>query len=159
MLASNVKLQSIEEAVDKIRCHLHNHQAIYDWFSRKEAQSVSPDTRGRGLTIIRSVPPPSQKSLGLPPPRNSGSCKPRLARLKGGTGNHGEFKSEIQKLSCAVKNSASPGSSNPLPGPQGEAVSTAVSLAIQKGNALNYCEKVLLNQGARKLLSRTPRVR
>ncbi|XP_052098908.1 uncharacterized protein LOC127733629, partial [Mytilus californianus] len=48
MLASNAKPKSIEEAVDKIRWHQHNHQAIYGRAARKEVKSVSPDTRGKG---------------------------------------------------------------------------------------------------------------
>ncbi|CAC5409396.1 unnamed protein product [Mytilus coruscus] len=66
MLASNVKPQSIEDAVDKTRWHQHNHQAIYGWSSRKEVKGVSLDTEEGGITITWSVPLPSRKSLGFP---------------------------------------------------------------------------------------------
>ncbi|CAC5385322.1 unnamed protein product [Mytilus coruscus] len=41
--------KNIEEAVDKIRWHQHNDQAIYGCAARKEVKSVSPDTRGKGV--------------------------------------------------------------------------------------------------------------
>jgi len=40
--ASNIRPKSIEEAIDKLRWHQHNHQAIYGRPSRREIKQVSP---------------------------------------------------------------------------------------------------------------------
>ncbi|VDI21152.1 Hypothetical predicted protein [Mytilus galloprovincialis] len=78
MLASNAKPKSIEEAVDKIRWHQHNHQAIYGGSARKEVKSGvgewSPNCAGifqRHLTVtlhldrsLTKMGLPSRTSLG-----------------------------------------------------------------------------------------------
>jgi len=40
--ASNIRPQNIDEAIDKMRWHQHNHQAIYEHPPRKEVKQVSP---------------------------------------------------------------------------------------------------------------------
>jgi len=45
---SNIRPQNMEEAIDKMRWHQHNHQAIYGRSPRKEVKQVSPGAyRGR----------------------------------------------------------------------------------------------------------------
>jgi len=46
--ASNIRPQNMDEAIDKMRWHQHNHQAIYGRPPRKEVKQVSPGAyRGR----------------------------------------------------------------------------------------------------------------
>jgi len=40
--ASNIRSQNIDEAIDQMRWHQHNHQAIYGCPPRKEGKQVSP---------------------------------------------------------------------------------------------------------------------
>ncbi|XP_076082636.1 uncharacterized protein LOC143053741 [Mytilus galloprovincialis] len=124
MLASNVKPKSIEEAVDKIRWHQHNHQAIYGRSARKEVKSVSPETRGRGgdhcTVCSTSGPVPNNAPSKIIPkehsPKDVQDLKDQFHAFKGEvSGTLGNIMSEIQKLSFAVRNNARPPSRNPSP--------------------------------------------
>jgi hypothetical protein len=46
--ASNIRPNNIEEAIDKIRWHQHNHQAIYGRTPRREVKQVSPGSHHGG---------------------------------------------------------------------------------------------------------------
>jgi hypothetical protein len=46
--ASNIRTKNIEEAIDNMRCHQHNHQAIYGRTPWREVKQVSPGSHHRG---------------------------------------------------------------------------------------------------------------
>ena len=46
--ASNIRPKNIEEAIDEIRWHQHNHQAIYGRPPRTEVKQVSPGSYNGG---------------------------------------------------------------------------------------------------------------
>ncbi|XP_071122022.1 uncharacterized protein [Mytilus edulis] len=124
MLASNAKPKSIEEAVDKIRWHQHNHQAIYGRSARKEVKSVSPEIRGRGgdhYTVCSTSGPVSNNAPSkiIPKehsPKDVQDLKDQFHAFKGEvSGTLGNIMSEIQKLSFAVRNNARPPSRSPSP--------------------------------------------
>jgi hypothetical protein len=46
--ASNIRPKNIEEAIDKMRWHQYNHQAIYGRPPRREVKQVSPGSHNGG---------------------------------------------------------------------------------------------------------------
>ena len=53
--ASNIRPKNIEEAIDKMRWHQHNHQAIYGRTPRREVKQVSPGPHDGGEARVCTI--------------------------------------------------------------------------------------------------------
>ena len=81
--ASNIRPKNIEEAIDKMRWHQHNHQAIYGCPPRREVKQVSPGSYngGEARVCVIGANTGEEMSLKKEMGKEMGEIKSNLAAL------------------------------------------------------------------------------
>jgi hypothetical protein len=124
--ASDIRPKNIEEAIDKMRCHQHNHQAIYGRPHWREVKQVSPGSYNGGEARVCVIGANTGEEMSL---------KKEMGEVLSSQGKEmGEIKSNLTALSTQMSVMMEEAKKRGNGSPKGE---TRVSF-LENKEALNY---------------------